>query len=182
MQPKKRKQKRSALEILRDKERKRRLVPAVVLRRRVNSIRRGDDPGVAVLETARLYSNKHAKRVGDLIIRSMGLVQTREAVKRRFERDGLDDLKLDDRSYILIQNAINKISEILIFKMVAEELVNDKELAEHLVDLFTNQRFDAMVQKAPVANNQQPAQSVTDRRLQEQHDALMGLVHTLMDT
>lgn len=171
----------SALRILQEKELKRRLVPPVIIRRRMNIHRGLADPGVEVLNTAKRYSARHAKTLSNLIIRSMGLVQTPDAVKRKFERDGLDDIKADPRAAALINNAVNKISEILVFKMVASELVNDKVLCDRLVNLFINQRFDAIakVQQEPVT---QPSASLHERRLQEQHEALMGLVHTIMDS
>jgi len=143
------KKKMSAFQKLRQKERERRLVPEVVIRRRRNQRSGFRDPAVPVIAKAKSYSKKHAKHLHDLTLRSMGLIQSHEALKEKFEDQGLDDLGLDPRAKALISNAVNKVSEILIFKMVAAELVNDKALADHLVELFINQRFDAMRSVAP---------------------------------
>lgn len=175
---------RSALAILREKERRRRLVPAVVIRRRMAMQKGREDPGVAVLDAASRYAKRHAKGMSDLIIRSMGLVQTPEAVKRRFSRDGLDDIKFDTQAEALVANAVRKVNEILIFKMVVAELVNDPVLGERLVDLFIDQRFAVMSPKKtePDTSAQKQQGPEPDRRLSEQHEALMGLLHHIMDT
>lgn len=177
------KRKLTGIEMLRKRERRRRLVPPVVFNRRHAMMRRrNEDPAVAILSQVKRYSNRHVKTLSDLIMRSMGLVGSPEAVKEQFTKNGLDDIQPDAQAIALINNAVRKISEILIFRMVADELVNDKDLREKLVELFTHQRFDAMVPvREPKRDNEQDKDEV-DRIYRTQREALTGLLHNLMDT
>jgi hypothetical protein len=168
--------------ILKDRQRVRRMVPPVVIRRRIAAATMKDDPGTVVLDKAKRLSGKHARELRNLIIRSKGLVDSHLAVKRRFEIDGLEDMGLEPRARALISNAVNKISEILLFKMVAKELVNDKALCDEMVDLFLHQRFDAM--RAPVKPNVPPndaANAPVDPRWERERNDYMALIHKLMD-
>jgi hypothetical protein len=169
--------KRSAYLILKARERERRMVPPVVIRRRIAAATMKDDPATVVLTKAKRLSGKHARELRSLIIRSKGLVDAHQSVKRRFEMDGLEDIGLDARAQALITNAVTKISEILLFKMVAGELVNDKALREEMVNLFLHQRFEAM--RSPVKPATPPQQTNPDSRLERDYDTLMALVQSL---
>lgn len=140
----KKSKKKTGLQIIRERERKRRMVPPVVLRRRIAAQSMREDPGAEVLVKAKYFSARHAKALRDLLIRSKGLADAPAAVKRRFEIEGLEGVGLDGNAKALINNATNKISEILLFRLVATELVNDAKLRDEMVNLFMHQRFDAM--------------------------------------
>lgn len=145
--------KRSALQILRDRERDRRLVPPVVIRRRRLALAvQPDDPGLSVLNKSNRMSRRHAKKLQDLLLRSMALTQAPKILADTFDEYGLPELKMDSSAEVLINNAIRRVSEILLFRMVADDIVNDKELRDKMVDLFVHQRFDMMKYKPPRDN------------------------------
>lgn len=155
------KKKLIGIQVLREIERKRRLVPEVVIRRRIALAAQKDDPALAVVNKARNLSKKHAATMRNLIIRGMGLLETEDTVKRNFQRDGMDDVSLDSDAKALLRNSIRKVTEILIFKLVATELVNDPALRDTMVNLFLDQRFAAMVPRTPAT----PPEPEPSRRL-----------------
>jgi hypothetical protein len=161
---KRKKRKLSALQILQERERKRRLVPNVVIKRRVALATQKDDPALAILSKTKRMSRKHAHMLRSLMLRSMAIVEAPKTVSEMFISDGLEDLKLDDTAVQLINNAYRKISEILIFKMVANELVNDPKLRDQMVDLFLHQRFDGMKQRVPPPIGRLPEERLPNER------------------
>lgn len=134
--------KKSALSVIRERNRKRRSVNPVVNLRKQNRYVKELDPGLEVLTTATSYAKRHAKEISDLMVRSIGLVQSPDIVAEDFSTKGLDSLRPDAQAKALVTIAVRRISEILIFKMVANELVNDENLRDKLIELFVNQRFE----------------------------------------
>lgn len=166
------KRKRTPLEILRSRERRRAIVPPALTKRRMVLMNAGDryDPGAARIRKANRMTIKHRKMFESLLMRQMALVNTPAALQKMLDNEGLDHIKLDPSTKSLIDNSIRKVSEVVIFQLVIKELVNDPSLREKMLDLFVQQRFDIMKPRA--AQPDKPAKK-EDRPDKYQDDPVM---------
>lgn len=172
------KNKRNALDVLRERKRKRALIPPVVLQRRKRLTKaENPDPAAVRLNAANRLTLRHRKVFEHLMMRQMALVNTPAALRRMLDNEGLTDIKLDSGIKALLENSIRKVSEVLIFKLVLEELVNDKVLRDKMLELFVEQRFEGMRPKTAQSNKPSTDQKHNDPVMQQLQSMLQSIIN-----